>query len=114
MFDDLYDYLTEKGFKIDFDKEIKLLLWQSAKSEANINNEREVLRKRPKFDEEQVKSYAERLYKSELVYLYLVTEYNKGNVLNIKAEGTPIPCENKDQELAIKRYLEQKTLQLTT
>ena len=112
MFDDLYDYLIEKGFKIDFDKEIKQLLWQSAKSESIINNEREYLKSKFRFEDEYVKKYAERLYKSELVYLYLVTEYNKGNVLTIKAE-TPIPCENKDQETAIKRYLEQKTLQLT-
>lgn len=105
MFDSLYDYLIEQGHKIEIasresadDIEAKKLLWAICKSNA-------------KQEPNYTKEYATKLYKSELVYLWLVQKYNlEGQQMRL---GVPILNWDEQYESNIKNYLEQLTINLT-
>ncbi len=110
MFDSLHDYLVEEGHEIKIkgnehedDIEAKKILWAICKDNA-------------KLEKAYTKEYAIRLYKSELIYLWLVQKYNlEGLKLDIKgADGKNVPVLtwNKEYENSVKGYLEQKTINL--
>lgn len=119
MFHSLYDHLTEKGFKIEFQvadgqtqEDVKKHLWDIAKASASIH----VLRNGKTL--EYKKDYQIKLYKSELLYLCLVQHFNlTGKELSFDdEEGNRIYAikrpNNIDNENNIIKYLELKASKL--
>lgn len=109
IFDTLYEYLTEIGFKIEIPEEAKKLIWQICKNSA------EIWRIKGRYSTEDKKEYEIRLYKSELVYLYLVQNFNEGKVLNITDGGGGrilLPTEHPETTSLIKNIVQSRTLQL--
>jgi hypothetical protein len=90
MFDDLYDYVNDQKISIEYaiqegssEKDVKFLLWKSAKVSANIWGIRKS--RSGVVTKEMVEHMATRIYKSELIYLFLVQKYNiDGLVFDIK------------------------------
>ena len=115
MFHSLYDFLTEKGFKIEFqvadgstEEDVKKNLWEMAKTSAAIY----VLQNGKTI--EFKKEYQIKLYKSELLYLCLVQLFNlKGKELSFdnedgsKRQVTRNVADKELEENTI-RYLEIK------
>ena len=119
MFHSLYDFLTEKGFKIEFqvadgqtEEDVKKHLWDIAKLSAAIY----VLRNGKTI--EFKKEYQIKLYKSELLYLCLVQHFNlTGKELSFDdEEGNRIYAmkrpNNIENENNIINYLELKASKL--
>jgi len=119
MFDELYDFITEKGFKIEFqvadgntEEDAKKHLWDMAKTSASIH----VLRNKKTV--EYKKKYQVRLYKSELLYLCLVQLWNNnGKELSFDNEDGSkrhpmIPLKNIEMNNDIIKYLELKASEL--
>jgi len=119
MFDELYDFITEKGFKIEFlvadgntEEDVKKHLWDMAKTSASIH----VLRNKKTI--EYKKKYQVRLYKSELLYLCLVQLLNnKGKELSFDNEdGSKMKplrfTDDIEVENNIRIFLETKAAQL--
>lgn len=119
MFDELYDFITERGFKIEFhaadgntEEDVKKHLWDMAKTSASIH----VLRNKKTV--EYKKKYQVRLYKSELLYLCLVQLWNvKGKELSFDNEDGSkrhpmIPTKNIEMNNDIIKYLELKASEL--
>lgn len=118
MLHSLYDYLTEKGFKIEFQvadgqtqEEVKKLLWNIARDNSRI----EVIRG---MEGSIRKDYQVKLYKSELLYLCLVQLYNNnGKELSFDNEDGskrhPIKfVHDEELENNIIKYLELKASKL--
>lgn len=119
MFNSLYDYLTEKGFKIEFDvkdggteDDVKKHLWKIAKSSAAM----ETITK--KLSEEKHKELQIKIYKSELLYLCLVQLFNnKGKELSFdNPDGSKMKAlrftDDLEVENNIKIYLENKAARM--
>lgn len=119
MFDELYDFITERGFKIEFqvadgstEEDVKKHLWDMAKTSASIH----VLRNKKTL--EYKKEYQVRLYKSELLYLCLTQLWNsKGKELSFDNEDGskrhPVKFISDDEiENNIIKYLELKASEL--
>ena len=119
MFDELYDFLTEKGFKIEFQvmdgstqEDVKKELWKMAKTSAAIQKLKNQL------TEKRHKELEIKLYKSELLYLCLVQLWNiKGKELSFDNEDGSkrhpmIPLKNIEMNNDIIKYLELKASEL--
>ena len=130
MFSEMYEYLEEKGHKIDVEcegsvDEIKKLLWSSCKTEAEIYMIKKhmrtsaddqaqyfLLHSKEMFSPEATKDYAIKLYKSELCIQYLIREFNRGKILKIETEvNLPSMWDEKHEE-EIQKYLTEKTIGL--
>jgi len=117
QFSNLYDHLTENGFKIEFhvadgstEEDVKKHLWDIAKTSASIY----VLQHGKNL--EFKKKYQVELYKSELLYLCLVQHFNlSGKELSFDNEdGSKMKPIKSDSEIEsnIIKYLETKTSNL--
>ena len=115
MFDDLFDYMKDKGFDIQVELSSpestdlwKKLMWQYCKGAAK----KEAIYKQTKTGKEATKeeilNKATKLYKSEIVVRYLVEKWNEGYVFKITPEE-PVPVLiDKKFEKKVQEYLTLK------